>query len=46
MTHFEKISFLADLTFKDVLVILITFFIADDLIFFSEDHKGAFIYKQ
>ena len=29
-------------SYKDVFVILITLFIADDLIFFSEDHKGAF----
>ena len=27
---------------KDVFVTLITLSIADDLIFFSEDHKGAF----
>ena len=28
--------------YKDVFVTLITLFNADDLIFFSEDHKGSF----
>ena len=30
------------MSYKDVFVALITLFIADDLIIFLEDHKGAF----